>query len=868
MDINDPHFVVSGIPNPALKVESRNPNYGCQPPQSRIYRQVPTVIGHINTANLPLPPRPLAGRSIDRTFSTPNEPTPTRRSPSVWTLSRPWDAFLAASTVEHVTVDITRELAARNRGGWCFTGSVVDRLIGPGSVLKHVESRVLPFVRALTPLNIFGVWVDETGLDPSRLLTTLEDMTNPTNLKSQLRQNFRSPERALEYIQQLNHAVDVLEAIDHYAVRVALDACALLGGVELPNWPPSVEFTGTWLEEVKRENVNDPTRYISQCRARDFERWGVPCWIESPRAQYSRLDATADALPTRDREAERRHQRMLQNVPRSHVDTIHIPCIVQPINRTVSAAPLLSPEAWVHLKTAIQLLLDTTANNSLLFHDFSSQMEMLLGQSIWSGNRYEPHQHTNESFCWLKARDGAQESSHLGVIYASMEIPEPWNNPHRLVASKDGIAGFLPDDGNDESMQELGVAADTWFAVEIVGYGPERKDEAARVASSYGALGHRFVQAPYQPRDAEGRTIRRSIYQIELLFKSQRQQQDVCRQVQADLASSNEASVAPVKYEACRYDRLNTFNLVADPHFLNHLYSHSCSHQARQRLLRIAPRYPVPPSIYSTLPDLRETTEAVYLWRLVHFTLFEYDSEFLLPGYRPTRADAEYTKTIKLASVLVNPKPSASTSASGSSVPSKSSVVDPATRRTSLPVAELPLARLGEIAFSPSLPFASEFSEADADRLRRLYLCLCVGARLAPFTASIFPFPGSPYRRLLAAVVGLVEESSMKGIVDYTYHMGPANSSAGNWDEKLSLDRKQRVMISMDRTVEPVWDEDRDLPRVDAYVSRCTKLSGRTRLQKRRRRVAAQKGKDSEGQGDASGPNASAATATSGSGGR
>ena len=96
-----------------------------------------------------------------------------------------------------------------------------------------------------------------------------------------------------------------------YAVRVALDACALLGGVELPTWPASINFAGTWLEEAKRNLTDKPASYISQCQARDCERWGVPCWVESPRGHYSRLDVTLFAHPTSDRKAEGLHQQWL-----------------------------------------------------------------------------------------------------------------------------------------------------------------------------------------------------------------------------------------------------------------------------------------------------------------------------------------------------------------------------------------------------------------------------------------------------------------------------------------------------------------------------------------------------------------------------
>lgn len=90
---------VSEIPDPALQVKSTNRNYALPAPAGRIYRQVPTIIGHINAADLPLPPRPLAGKYAGQTFSTPNDPSLARRPPSILSLSRPWDPFLTASPI-------------------------------------------------------------------------------------------------------------------------------------------------------------------------------------------------------------------------------------------------------------------------------------------------------------------------------------------------------------------------------------------------------------------------------------------------------------------------------------------------------------------------------------------------------------------------------------------------------------------------------------------------------------------------------------------------------------------------------------------------------------------------------------------------
>ena len=832
--------LASSMPNPPFPVAQSNVHYGLPAKYPRVYHQIPTIILHTNSRDLPTPPRPLAG-PLPPTFPEFDRTPNPRRCPPKFSLRRPWEPFLPAAASGRVHVTRSRDFVGNNHGGIVFLPATIRRLLGPGSALKEVESRVLRFLRILTRLDVFGTWKDDKGPDSELLLNMADELTNLTDLQSRLKRSFSSEDRALEEVTRLNHGLDTLEAIDSYAVRVALDACALLGGVELPTWPASIEFTGVWLEESKRNLAELPASYISQCRARDLERWGVPCWVESPRRHYGRLEAEKFAMPTGDRQAEGHHQKWLQQCPPANIRMVHIPVAQQAVVLSLPDCPLPSPERWEAVKSKILQLLDADETAPLIFQNFSREMGRLLGEGIWSGKRYEAQQHSGDGIHWLKAREGAQEVLHVGVIHASLEIPSTWRHPQVLVATKTGMERLEPFEADGRVIAEAAVAAEAWFGIELVGYQAGQEEEAPLIASSYNALGYRFVQAPQQLKDAQGRTIPRSLYQIELLFKSRRQQQDACREIHAAFPAPTSIVVSSVDLEPFGYDRLHQFNFKADPHFLNHLYSVSLSLPERQRLLQLTPRYPVPPAIHSTPSDVRASKEAVYLWRLVHFNLFEYDSEYLLPGYAPQTADETYADI--LACKPSSSKASASTATSTSTATASTSTsTATASPRTSLPIAELPLASLGEIVFSPDLPFPSE----EVDRLRRLYLCLLTGKRRAPFYASIFCFPGSCYRDLLVHVVQLVKKISESGRIDFSYRMGPPNSSAGAWDEKLTLDGHGRVKISMDPASNPEWDATRDPKRVEGYVAHCVQLSGVTRNQKRRRKQAG-KGKQAEG---------------------
>jgi hypothetical protein len=262
-------------------------------------------------------------------------------------------------------------------------------------------------------------------------------------------------------------------------------------------------------------------------------------------------------LPTGDRQAESNHQKWLQRCPPAKIQTLYLPLVVQAVILPLPDCPLPSSESWDAVKSRIQLLLDPDASAPLPFQNFNREMGRLLGKGIWSGKRYEAQQHSGDSVHWLKAREGVQEILHVGVIHASLEIPSTWRYPQILVAEKTGVERIIPLEPEGRVIPETAVAAEAWFGVELVGYQAGQEEEAPRVASSYSALGYRFIQVPQQLKDAQGHTIPRSLYQVELLFKSRRRQQGACGEIRAALPSPTNIIISPVDLEPFGYDRLH-----------------------------------------------------------------------------------------------------------------------------------------------------------------------------------------------------------------------------------------------------------------------------------------------------------------------
>lgn len=830
--------IVATMPNPSIPVVPHNPGYGSRAvPQQTIYAQIPTIIVGINADNLPTPPRPLA---------TPHPPPSYRvgdhdlRSPLKLSLRRPWAPFLASAIVRHSRVDVPNEVAWKGNG-YALLGHVIRRLTGPGSPLKEAEARILPFLHKLMPLRVFGTWFDDTGPDTSRLTLAAEEWVNLNDEEHRLNRVFSSKERVVKAAERVDDLVSSLHAMDEYAVRVALDVCAVLGGVELPTWPPSPMFSGVWVEEAKREiGRGRPSTYIAQCRARDYERWGVPSWIEAPRRHYTRLELQPHQHPTSNRRAEAAHQQSLASVDRRRVEEVYIPCVTEIIPSSVSPYQPVPLKSWALIKEKIIMLLDSSSPTLLTFASFSRDMGALLTPQIWSGKRYEDGLHAASNISWHRVRAGIQESSHRGAIYAAFEIPAPWVNPQSHVDDEAGIARYVGSSSAQEIVRESPVAPSTWFKVEIGGYQAVQSEEARMIATTYQALGFRFILSPTQLKDAEGRSIPHSAYQIELLYKSRRRQLDVSRELKA-LLSDPSMQVSTATMDRFEIDRVNMFDLIADPQYINHLYAVPLSSHEREALLRDAPSYPVPPAIHSTPAEERSAANSLYHWELAHFGILEYGDRYQLPGYDRAEVAAQYSANLVVSPDLL-PQTSPANPSSVEGLPASPRTALSSSPRIALPVAELSLDRLGEVAFATS----SRFSSEETQKLRRLYLVLRSVEQYAPFTCSIFPLADSPYRQILVEIAKLVDESSRQNLADFRYGMGAPNSSLGPWDEKLSLDANRRLKISLDPAACPNADESAVALRAERYVGLCLRLTRRSRPHKRRKRGGRSAAADAE----------------------
>ena len=150
------------MPNPPFPVAQLNDYYGLHIKYDRVYHQIPTIILHANSHDLPTPPQPLAG-SLPCIFPEFDLTPHPHCCPSKLSLHWPWEPFLPGTMSRHIHTAPNQGLVANVHGRIVFLLATIQRLLGPGSALKEVKSCVLPFLRTLTQLNIFGTWKDDKG---------------------------------------------------------------------------------------------------------------------------------------------------------------------------------------------------------------------------------------------------------------------------------------------------------------------------------------------------------------------------------------------------------------------------------------------------------------------------------------------------------------------------------------------------------------------------------------------------------------------------------------------------------------------------------------------------------------------------------
>ena len=795
----------------------------------------------INDDGISAPPRLSQQPESDPSPVVYNSPS-LRNSPNGCSIQAPWSSLRHANPTPVVKADPTQVWASTS--GYIFWPPETRRLTGVGSAIQCLHDEMVPFVQSMTRAHMFNLYSPVEVLAPDYFLRVVVAHTDSSIASRFVGGAYKTPQELLAQVDVLNDRLILARAMYDFALLEALDACAVLGGVELPIWPPNPSYTGCWIPPSPRASAEVDESYFLQARSRKLERWGVPLWCEVPR----RLNRRYEAGPTGGPVAaypmlESRHQRRLAALTRRNPPVPMKKLRVAAGNRSASrpfdptSRPLpQSCETRRSIERAISALVDPESQEAQTFDAFNKDMMRLLGTGVWNGRKHEfQHHHSHihpgskQRSRWLKVRDGVQDCGHTGALLAAVEIPNTWYEPRSYPLDFRGADTGLGALCRPVELPQPGVPVMDWYVVEVAGL--EKSDEAKGkgVFDAYrsrGALGYRWVLCKTQNKDESGHSIRHSRYQVELLFKSV--------QAQGEAASSISQGFPEllVNQSSCigmDMAWINLFDLPIDWVYVAAMFNRPLLASRRQELLALAPPASVPPTRSDGVSHgERADAERSHLRTLCHWELFEYDTKHP-PAVQRAAASTSTSAPASTSTSLSLPSVCAAVSVSQLTL-SDCSVSQ---SRRAQDMSQLSVERFTDLAFAP-LPPDCRLSDDQALRFQRLALVLQACKRRAPFSSRVFPSDGAPYRAILHYVASVVKQSS--GVHGYVFHSGEHRQKIGPWAETLKMkpDGKVEVFIDCDASLNscPLPSQDE----VNGYYDACNRENPQTRSEKRRNR--------------------------------
>jgi len=830
-------FIVEQLfETPSIPWALSNPYYAFDGREVQlVYEQWPAYLTSINAEGIPTPPRPFDRPQWDPLPPIYQGSPGSRRTPHRCAIHEPWGPLRLAdpTPIAHAGAE---HVHASSMGGYCLWPPEVRRLTAVGSEIQLMCDNMMPFMQSMTRARMFNVY----GLvnpDPEHFLKTLGALTDASIAHKQLSRTYNVPSELFSQVETLNERLTRAHAIFDFALLEVLDACAVLGGVELPVWPPNPSFTGCWIPKAPRPSSELEDNYFFQVRARKLERWGVPLWCEVGRRGNIRLDIGPDGRPAIGKSAiEQRHQNrvraLIQRDLPARLKSINVIVGSRRASRPfdLSSAPLpRDPEARRRIQQAISAFVDPESRKRTTFDAFNKEMMSLLG-GVWSGRKHESQHHhshahasSKEPSWWLQIRDGVHECGHKGALLAAVEIPPTWYDSNSYPLDFRGVKSRLDAPGRVLELPQPTVPLMDWYVVEAAGLEKGDEAEANRLFESYrprGALGYRWVLCKVQKKDGAGRSIRRSRYQVELLFKSAQAQGEAASAIQKDFPHLLVEMQAHAGKDVAW---INLFDLPIDWVYASVLFNRPLPASRRAELLALAPPCSITPAISGVSSEDRRKVERAYLTTLCHWTLFEYDSKY------PPQLSSSTS-----ASLSAPPFPLSSPSSSSSPIPPiVASQFQPPPRRIAQDMFRLPVERFADLAFSV-MPSDCGLSPEAILRFQRLALVLHACKRRAPFSSEVFPSAGAPYRAVLRYVGSVVRSSSE--LDGYVFQSGERRQDIGPWMETIKMKEDGQVELYFNSTapLEPCPHPSH--AQVERYYEACRQETGKTRSEKKRKR--------------------------------
>ena len=396
----------------------------------------------------------------------------------------------------------------------------------------------------IAPQNLNKVQVDPEHTVPHSLITEMYALMHEMIICRLLNTEYADQAAVVCQLDDFYSRLAAANACADLILLRAMDACAILGGVELPRWPPTKAWRGA---VINLKNLPTPGIQLSEdgerflATLRQLEQWGVPIWGYSISSANSRYDVRPEGLPREHEFEEEMFQYMLHSVDQHSVQCTKVVQTVERVHTNDVLVPAYTgiPMGSEHLQHAIVSLIDHDSPSHTNFASFSAIARDILGSTIWTGNRHEAALHpisldTSEPMPWTRVRDAIRECAHCGVNIALFQIPLPWIDSHSAVATCSGQYA-LTEQIAGASL--VAAPCGTWFTLNVDDFKMDDKSVVQQLAERFvldGLCRWLFVQSGLQKKDVNGKTIPCSWFTAQFLFKHHHVQEAVVKCIHTD----------------------------------------------------------------------------------------------------------------------------------------------------------------------------------------------------------------------------------------------------------------------------------------------------------------------------------------------
>jgi hypothetical protein len=506
---------------------------------------------------------------------------------------------------------------------WLPTSEWRERIMGMNSSLKQLFRHVQTTVSHLCRAEILPSHRETTVILKHESEVYLEKLL-------QSRMIAESENYHHETVGEIERRIGELRGHIRYCLLVSLDACAVLGGMELPTWPVQDLAIGTIFDgsDGTHTEVHDSTLSASaQAFALTLERWGVPHW----RVEYGekRFAVCRSCPPLLDHAAEHALQQEIRSRAQTNVSkgvmkgdiTVGFDfAVTETITRSrpqqlLLAAPRDDPSTQ-HFAMEQCLKALAPEGDPTPFKNFSALMKSVL-QGVWLDLKYEEGLHSSralEGIKWKKMRVPFPIGAHAPLMAAFVRIPSSYYQPqHPLPLSSQSVPFTGPSSAISLSKAGSVTTTDTWLGMSIRLSGPAReiRDDLEAVKQQ-GVLAYREVRDRTVNQKVDGWDG--STHRLNLLCKTQEEAQGLKRYLQARFPDAVLGDINMQDYTPSGYIGIYELGYIGE------VFARGFDKITIKTLLHRAPA-PLIPRGPDTLPS-----EATELWtRMYSQDLFEYN---------------------------------------------------------------------------------------------------------------------------------------------------------------------------------------------------------------------------------------------------